>query len=139
MSHIEMRRQLWYATLKVVSPKAQAALGRKKFLKSLGTGDKRKALELAKPLVALWKAKIREAEGEPDAVHAEALRWREALAATRKAGDDDHLQALEDVVTSEAEAIEKERGEEAAVHFAQVALGARTPSDLFFKEWSASI
>ncbi|MDE2605096.1 MAG: hypothetical protein KGL68_04150 [Burkholderiales bacterium] len=75
MPHIEKRRNLWYATLKV-PPKLQEKVGKAKFLQSLGTPDKRRAEALAAPVVALWKAQLRKAEGQTDAVLEEALEWK---------------------------------------------------------------
>ena len=72
MSHIEKCRNLWYATLKV--PEAlRDKLGRTKFKQSLGTADKRRAQQLAAPVVAMWKANLRQAAGEPDAANMETL------------------------------------------------------------------
>lgn len=145
MSHIEKRRQLYYATLKV--PEAlREKLGRHKFLQSLGTSDKRRAESLAQPVVAMWKAQIRQAQGEPDAVHAEALRWRDALAAIKRAagvGEEGEeggpVSDFESVITTRAEAIEDRKGQEAAQQFAGVALGYSTPSTLHYETWVASI
>lgn len=138
MSHIEKCRDLYYATLKVPA-ELREKLGRTKFKKSLGTGDKRRAQDLAKPLVALWKAKLREAKGEPDAVQSEALRWRETLAELKRQGDDDHTETIELLVTDKAEEVEARRGTEAAQSFASIALGRATPSRLHFDDWAASI
>ncbi len=123
----------WYATLRVPE-RAREKLGRSRFKQSLKTGDKRKAQELARPVVAMWKAQIRQAEGEPDAVQTEALRWREALAMAK--GED--LSTMGDVLTSRAEAIEARKGTAAAQEFASVALGTATPSTLHRASWAAS-
>lgn len=138
MSHIEKCRNVWYATLKI-PPELHEKLGRTKFKQTTRTTDKRKAQELAKPLVAFWKAQIRGAYGEPDAVQTEALRWREALAAIRDADDHEQTGTLESVLLDRAEAIEGTKGEEAAQQFAAVALGTHTPSSLHFDEWAASV
>lgn len=139
MSHVEKRRQLWYATLKV-PPHLHAQLGRTKFLQSLHTADKRRATHLAVPLIALWKATIRQADGEPEAVEVEALRWRQVLAEAGQKDDDGYsLDALSSVMTDKAEAIEQARGEEAAVRFADIASGRKTPSGLHLEEWKASL
>src|SRR5690349_14396943 len=137
MSHIELCRNLYYATLKV-PPHLKEKVGKSKFKKTLGTGDRRKAQELAKPVVALWKAQLRQLEGEVDAVQAEALRWREALAQTRKEQGHSVAVELEGLITSKAEDIEAAEGETAAKEFASVALGYATPSSLHLDEWQAS-
>lgn len=138
MSHIEKCRNLYYATLKVPEG-LREKLGRTKFKQSLGTADKRRAQQLAAPLVALWKAQIRQALGEAGAIHSEALRWRDALLAERAAGDPENVVELEMLLTSKAEDIEERRGLAAAEQFADVALGLATPSTLHYEAWAASI
>lgn len=138
-NNIEKRRNLWYAVLKVLDPKAQEVLRRKRFLQSLGTPDKRKAIDLARPVVALWKAQIREALGEPCAVQTEALRWRESLKEIERTGDGDYLSDAHMVLQDHAEAIAARHGDDAAARFAGVALGERTPSALHVEAWKASI
>lgn len=139
MSHIEKRRNLWYATLKVPAA-LQASVGKSKFLQSLGTPDKRRAEALAAPVVALWKAQLRQAGGEPDAVMREAIRWREVLKQVRETDDDgEELAELEGRAADDARAIERQHGEAAAMNWAAVAFGRKTPSSTHFEEWKASI
>jgi integrase len=138
MSHIEKRRNLWYATLKVPE-KLREKVGKTKFLQSLGTADKRRAQALAAPLVALWQAKLRQAGGEGDAVHREALRWRAAIDEVRASGDHEALHVIESLLVDQAETVEEQRGAHVAERFADVALGNKTPSGLHFDEWRASI
>lgn len=138
VSHIEKCRNLWYATLKV-PPDVQEKLGKTKFKQSLGTSDKRRAQELAAPLVALWKAQIRKARGQGDAVYEEAIRWREAYEAARREGDEDLLEVIPSLITDKAEQIEEQRGEHMALQFAAIAQGLKTPSKLHFDAWRASI
>jgi integrase len=138
VSHIELCRNVYFATLKV--PKhLRERLGKTKFKRTLGTGDKRRAQELAKPLVALWKAQLRQADGEPEAVKDEALRWREALSELRRAGDESNAEAVEGLIVDKAEDIEQRQDLAAAQEFASVALGYSTPSRLHFDAWVASI
>lgn len=138
MSHIEKRRNLWYATMKV--PKElHEKVGKTKFLQSLGTADKRRAHALAAPLVALWKAKLRQATGEQDAVQREALRWRVAMQEAKEAGDKEAVWLVQSMMAETAETIEEQRGAHEAERFADVALGHKTPSGLHFDEWRASI
>lgn len=138
MSHIEKCRNLWYATLKV-PPDVQEKVGKTKFKKSLGTSDKRRAQELAAPLVALWKAQIRQAKGQGDAVYEEAIRWRQAYEAARREGDADLLEVMPTLISDKAEQIEEQRGEHMALQFAAIAQGLKTPAKLHFDAWRASI
>lgn len=138
MSHIEKCRNLWYATLKV-PPDVQEKVGKTKFKESLGTSDKRRAQELAAPRVALWKAQIRKARGQGDAVYEEAIRWRQAYEAARREGDEDLLEAMPTLISDKAEQIEEQRGEHMALQFAAIAQGLKTPSKLHFDAWRASI
>lgn len=138
MSHIEQRRNLWYATLKVPE-KLQEKVGKKKFLQSLGTPDKRKADVLAGPVVAMWKAQLRKAAGEADAVLTLALQYREALKEVEESGDHEASFTMQSLVQSKVEDLERQRGEEHAERFADVALGKKTPSSLHVDEWKASV
>lgn len=134
VSHIEKCRNLYYATLKV--PEAlRGTMGRTKFKKSLGTADKRRAHVLAAPLVAMWGAEIRQAAGEGGAVHQEALRWRAALASE----EGERAETVASLLVEKAHRIEAEEGEGAALHFADVAFGRRTPSSLHFASWTGTI
>lgn len=114
-------------------------LGRTKFKQTLGTTDKRRANILAAPVVANWQAILRQAAGEGDAVQLEALRWREAIVTERAAGSAERLDLLESLMADKAAAIEEQKGEGAALSFAEVAMGRRTPSSLHLDAWAASI
>lgn len=138
MSHVEKCRNLWYATLKVPEG-LREKVGKTKFKQSLGTADKRRAQALAVPLVALWKARLRQAGGETDAVRREAVRWREVLAEAKASGDGEVAFVLESMMAEQAQRIEEQRGPGAAAQFADVALGRRTPSSLYLEEWKATI
>jgi integrase len=140
--HIERRRNLWYATLTVPAD-IRGKLGKHKFIQSLGTPDKRKALALAAPLIATWRAIIRRERGEVDAVTAEALRWRlaiteEAAAFVPQKGLEEFDEpAIDHLVPERAEEIEAKFGPTAARKFAQIALGITLPSSLHFEPWLA--
>lgn len=138
MSHIEKCRNLWYATLKV-PPDVQKRVGKTKFKQSLGTADKRRAQALAAPLIAIWKAQIRQARGQGDAVYEEAIRWRAAYEAARREGDEDLLEVMPTLISDKAELIEEQRGEHIALQFAAIAQGLKTPTKLHFDAWRASI
>lgn len=135
---IERRANLWYATLKV--PKElQAKLGKSKFLKSLGTPDKRRALTLAMPYVSHWKAQLRKASGETDAVIEDALRWRESLAQAKREGNEMLLEVIPDLIEEESDRLRTKKGDSAANNFGRIAMGLATPSDLHYDTWKASI
>lgn len=76
-SHLEQRWQSWYAILNVPRD-VQGILGRKRFLVSLKTRDRRVAEREAKPIVAEWQRKIAIARGEEIATD-DAAYWRGAL------------------------------------------------------------
>jgi integrase len=138
MSHIEMRRNLWYATLKVPE-KLQARIGKKKFLQSLGTPDKRRAEALAGSVVAMWKAQLRKAAGEPDAVMEEALRLRQIIEEAHRDGNTDGAFEVESRVVEKARGLERHGADDAAARFADVAFGRKTPSSLHIEDWKGSI
>ena len=138
MPHIEKCRNLWYATLKVPAALRQK-VGRTKYKQSLGTADKRRAEILAAPVVALWKAQLRKAGGESDALMREAVRWREFLTQLKASGDHENFTVMQSLMAEDAERIEEQRGAGAAENFAAVALGTKTPSSLHQDAWEASI
>lgn len=137
MSHIERRRNLWYAVL-VVPADLREQLGKYKFIQSLRTSDKREAHALAAPVVAAWRAIIRRERGEGDALATEALRWRAALARmpTDNAGE---IEAVQGVVIERAERIEGERDYKVAKRFADIAFGSTDPSGMHFEPWLAQL
>jgi integrase len=141
MLNLERRFNRWYAVL-VVPKDVRAAVGKFKFIQSLGTSDKRVAQAIAAPILAHWRAVIREARGESDGVAREALRWREALAAEK---DPQVRAVLEDQVIERAEAIGQPlagnsgRDHPTAQRFAEIAFGQSTPSTLHFEAWKAQL
>ncbi|MDB5898281.1 MAG: phage integrase family protein [Ramlibacter sp.] len=138
MSHIEKRRNLWYATLKVTNKELQAKLGKTKFLQSLGTPDKRRAEALAAPIVSMWKAQLRKAAGDTDAVVAESMRLRQIIQEAEDSGNEDGAFAVASLVTDKARALEV-TDEAAAERFADIAFGRKTPSSEHLDEWKGSI
>ena len=76
-NYLLKKRQRWYAVLDV--PKdVRGIIEKTKFMKSLKTGDKRRALALCGPIVAAWKQQIENARGS-DEIVAEASIWRSML------------------------------------------------------------
>jgi integrase len=148
--NIELQSTGWFAIVKV--PKdVQPVLGKTKYLKALGTHSKVQAKTLALPLVARWKAEIRQARaalddprGEVDAVTREALRWKEIL---RQAGDDEHQQAA--VVDQIEDAARKIGGNEEDEHgnptgpdvgrFMGIITGKRTPLKPLLSRWETHL
>ena len=137
MLNLERRFNRWYAVL-VVPKDVRTAVGKFKFIQSLGTSDKRKAEAIAAPVLAHWRAVIRQARGEGDAVAREALRWRDALAAEM---DPEARAVLEDQAIERAEAIAQPHGREhpRAQRFAEIAFGQATPSTLHVDAWKAQL
>lgn len=137
MLNLERRFNSWYAVL-VVPKDVRQSVGKFKFIQSLRTADKRKAQALAAPILAHWRAIIRQARGEGDAVVREALRWRESLADER---NPEVRAVLEDQVIERAEAIAQPHGREhpTAQRFAEIAFGQSTPSTLHFDAWTAQL
>jgi integrase len=138
MSHIEKRRNLWYATLKV-PPKLQPAIGKSKFLQSLGTPDKRRAEALARPVVAMWQAQLRKADGEKDAVLVEARHWREAILQAELEDNHDGAFAALALVEQRQEDMQRSGRAEDGERWADVALGRKTPSSEHVEDWKATI
>lgn len=134
MPNIERRRNLWYATL-TIPQDVRDRLGKFKFIQSLGTPDKREAQRLAPPLVAKWKATIRQARGEQDAITTEAMRWKASL--SRATGDD--RDSIELVLTDRAEELEKAKGFSMAKSFYDLASGISTPSNTYYEEWKGHL
>src|SRR5262245_41015657 len=97
--NLEQRGHVWYATL-LVPEDVREAIGRVRFKKALGTSNKREAALLAAPLIATWKAQIKQARGSANAVANEALRWKAALA---QAPDSEAQETLELVLSDDLE------------------------------------
>ncbi len=76
-NYLLKKRQRWYATLDV--PKdVRGIINKTKFMKSLQTDDRRRALALCGPIIAAWKQQIENARGS-DEIVAEASIWRSML------------------------------------------------------------
>lgn len=147
-SYIEKKRQLWYVTLKVPE-RLREKVGCTKFLKSTGTADKRKAEDIARPYIVLWKKTLRDAEhGTTSPLIEEAKAWREDLTranqmGTGQAPDDGAAffatEALELELVDRAKALEREHGNETATQFFRVALGKATLTSEHVNAWEAAI
>ncbi len=144
MSHLERRRNLWYARL-TVPVDARGKLGKFRFFQSLGTPDKAEAKILAAPLVAKWKATIRQARGVSNALHDEAQRWRQALkeqaTTDRQMGDEDGMGTLElhEHLQNREEHIRRTKGPEVADTFGGLVEGKLTPTDSHREAWESQL
>lgn len=133
--HIERRRNLWYAILTV--PKdAREAVGKLRFVQSLGTPSRPEAKRRAAPLLAKWYAEIEAARGRGDAVVQEAMRWRDALATPSTHRERD---VMTELLAERARDIVESRGAEAAQSFYGIASGQHTPTGLHFDQWLADL
>lgn len=132
--YLEKRRQLYYAVLTV--PKAlQPELGLR-FVKSTGTGDRRKAKDIASQLVAGWKLLIEQAKGNDTGFLADAIQFRDDIEKTQ---DAEYREALEGVLIDHAERIEQAHGLPKAKQFYDVAMGMQTPNSLHFDNWKSQL
>lgn len=135
MPNIELRNNTWFATLHVPQD-VRETIGKSKLIRTLKTTDKRLAQERALPILAEWKAMIRNARGGTDSFTSDALQWRESV---RNAKDDHHRETAEMLVVDKAEALEKTKGYSAAKEFADIALGVRNPIEPLIAPWEKSL
>lgn len=136
MSHLERRRQLWYALLTIPAD-LREHFGKIRFVQSLGTADKREAEIIAGPVIASWRGQIRQAKGQSNPLQQEALRWKQELRS--KAGDPMQLTIAEEFLVDRAGEIESTKGASVADEFHGLATGSRTPSNILIEEWKAQV
>lgn len=135
MPNLELRNRTYHAVLTL--PKdVRDKLGRLRFKRSLGTPNKREAELLAAPYIAKWKALIRQARGDTNAVALEAMRWRDELS---RIDDVEAKETLETLLTEAAVNIEQTKGYADAKTFYDIAKGVQTPTLSFFDSWKAQI
>lgn len=139
--HIERIGDVYFATLKV--PKElRELLGRHKFKQTTKTGDRRRAKEIAAPIVAAWKAAIREARGQGDSAIIAARGIRSAYLAVKDAHPDSMesaaQMALAEHIAARAEAMEAAGDAEGAARFAKVATGQGRPLQDYRAGWAAA-
>jgi integrase len=144
-TYIEKRRQLWYATLKVPAH-LHGTVGCAKFLKSLGTSDKRKAADLARPFIVQWKKRIKDAERETPGLLDEALALKAELLLAKQedAKEEDPHDAnaafnFLELLEVRTRALEKDQGADAADQYWKVVTGKATPTSPYVSTWEASI
>lgn len=141
--HIEQRRLTWYAILNV-PPDVQRKVGRKRFLQSLKTRDRKVAERRAKPVVAEWQHQIATARGEEAATDDPAY-WRSAL---RRAATDEERDSILEQIELEAWDIgainvdnigDPPSSDPEAREFYAQATGARVPTAEHLDEWIGSL
>jgi integrase len=132
MSHLERRRQLWYATL-TIPVELRGDFGKFKFIQSLGTPDKREAEIISAPIIAGWKTEIRKARGQTSSSHFDALRWK------RELDNNDNKDAVEDALIEVTKKMEAIKGAQVAHDFFEIATGSKTPSDTLLDQWKKQI
>lgn len=154
MKYLELRNNVWYATLTIPADCHQK-IGKKKFKQTLETGNKRVADERKLPLIAKWKAQIKQARGTPNSVIAEAMQWRQDLEEVNNQAsaeamaspgfisggefDGTPYEVLLSVAGDRAEAIEAEHSYAKAKEFYDIATGVKTPTAHYFDQWEGQI
>lgn len=91
--YLQRRRRLWYA-LHDIPRNVQAAIGKPRFVKSLGTESKQEAQRRATVLEHQWRTEIelaRRAKGDQAVADWEALQWRQAWRAAKTDEVREHL------------------------------------------------
>lgn len=104
----------------------QETLGATRLKRSLKTDSPANAERIKHGVIHELKARIARASNPAAGITAEAMEWRETLAA-----NDDHRarEAIEFLLLDRAEELESKRGRQVAKEFAAVALGEATPVD----------
>jgi hypothetical protein len=136
MSHIEPRRNRYYAVL-TVPEDVQHLIGTKRYVKSTQTGDRAEATLRAAILVAGWKAEIAKARGTLPSP--EAGFWANLRREFINAQDEAHQMAIEGV--AEAAAAKVKDPEEASLLY-RVATGQapeRVPLGPLVTAWKGSL
>lgn len=135
MAYLEQRRNKWYATLTIPEDARPFFHGKRKFVQSTETSDKKLAQAKAYALVAEWKSMIEEAKGNTG-TEFNAIKW--AVEAKKE------LDNTSDVLTHEAtyfglmDAIEKLAPDNAKM-VSGVITGARTPFNVHADEWLSTL
>lgn len=133
MAFIERRRNLWYATLTIPEDLRPHYEGKRRFVKSLGTPDKKIAEILAAPLISKWKSEFLRLRGISNPLHKEALEWLKELES--KADDPYQVLIVEDFLRERTEKLEATKGKEAADTFHNVATGKGTLLNENYEGW----
>lgn len=148
--NVEKREDGWYASL-TIPPDVRGEIGKSKFLKKLltTTDSKGRASQEAAPIVRTWKKEIQRIRsekhpsvGEVDSLLQKALDLRKALdeaSLASEEGEDSDKDLIHDHIKSLAfDKIERREGLEVANNFYKTAVGAITPLEPLYNEWSKS-
>jgi integrase len=107
----------------------------RRFKKSTGTADKRKACTIASAWVAGWKLLIEKARGNDTSRLAEAIQYKEAR---EKAKSDEEREVIQDALINRLG-----RGNDTVTNedkeFYDVAMGTKTPNSLHFDGWRSQL
>ncbi|MBA3596213.1 MAG: tyrosine-type recombinase/integrase [Methylibium sp.] len=133
MSHIELRRNLWYAVLSVPDD-VRHIIGKRRFSQSTKTADKREAILRAGLLVPGWKAETEKARGKlPDP---KATFWDNLRQGHMTANSEAEAIAIEDVIEK---AVSKIADREQASARWKHATGQTTPLAPLVAAWKESL
>jgi len=135
MAYLEQRRNLWYATLTIPEDVRHWFDGKRKFVQSTQTSDKRLAQSKAHALVLEWKAQIEEARGNTGNDF-NALEW--ALEAKKTLESTSDNSANEALYFGFMEALERRFPDEIE-KLSGVITGTRTPFGGHVDEWLKSL
>ncbi|MCL4182791.1 MAG: hypothetical protein KJ011_05015 [Burkholderiaceae bacterium] len=133
---MKLRGGIWWLKLTIpralrVHYKSSGGKPRTHIEESLRTGDRTAAMSERDMRVAYWQAEFRrlarEADGtvQASSLATRAAHWREAL---RMAANSSDFEAVQGLVTDEAEEIEQRQGPEAAQQFAKLAQATEVPT-----------
>jgi integrase len=137
--YLLLQNQTWSVAVDV--PKSLRHILGRRLKKTLGTHDVIVARSKRWRIVAAFKERIEAARRRVSAMPEATAYRQEMLEAQRAPGDrwDDTspVALVGDAIVEKAEAIERERGYEAAKAFADVALGRATPITVYVDAWLA--
>jgi len=146
MSHLEKRKDRYYAILTIPEELRHHFMGKMRHVKSTGTGDKKKAQAIAFRLVAEWKEEFSILRGEMPTTGITtletALALRKQLEESGEAGDqfntteyDQIRMVIEDIVEQKVKA-----GDSAtATAIYNIALKGQEPVSTYLDDWEAQL
>lgn len=128
-SHVELRHNTYFAIL-VVPKDVRQQIGKSKFFKTTGTGDRKLAETRASAMILGWKAEINAARSQADdPVLKSALELLALLQDKRTS----HL--VKDAIDEEANRLRVENGDLVADTFKDVATGVSKPLSTHIDSW----
>ncbi len=135
MPYLEQRKNRWYATLTIPKDARELLDGKRKFIQSTETSDKKLAQAKAYALVAEWKSLIEEARGNVGTTF-NAIKW--AVEAKKEYGKTSDKPTREAIYFAFMDAIEKLAPDNAKM-VSGVITGTRTPLNIHLDEWLSSL